>query len=255
MFFKSNRGTENRSLNPTFTHHVRPGPMCPYVHLTAERTVRAPANSELTVWEALLVTSPQFLILSASFGWRSHCRKFQNCIKEKINLESLQMLSPTDPGRSCKKWPLHLPHEALKLLQSPRMPVMPHEDPSSAMAAVFQCGMITEADYIQKLLLLSWRTWRANDVVPVGISGLANPLEDWMWSWKRLTQWETHPGWKAGTSISILNSVTGANNLICIVGLLVPQEKVLEMRMLALKYALFNLRLENGIVRLSFWKE
>lgn len=99
MFQKSNRGTESGSMNPTFSHRVTPGPMCPQVHLNDEKTVRAPANWELTMWEALPVTSPQlFLILSASFRWLNHCRKFQKHIKEKINLESLQILSSTDTG-------------------------------------------------------------------------------------------------------------------------------------------------------------
>ena len=66
-----------------------------------------------------------------------------------------------------RNWLLYFPHEACKLLQSLWMPVMPHEDPSSATTAVFQCGMITKADSPQKLLLVNWRPGRANDVIPV----------------------------------------------------------------------------------------
>lgn len=64
-----------------------------------------------------------------------------------------------------QKWRLHLPREARKLLQSPRMP---HEAASSNTAALFRCGVVTETDNTQELLLPSWRSERANGVIPVG---------------------------------------------------------------------------------------
>lgn len=64
-----------------------------------------------------------------------------------------------------QKWRLHLPREARKLLQSPQMT---HEAPSSNAAALFRCGVVTEADNTRELLLPSWRSGMANGVIPVG---------------------------------------------------------------------------------------